>query len=74
MALRFKKTSAVGSFTSILNVLAILFVLCFMSVFVRAEIQTAVIDKQTGQLTVQEGYQEDFVAWANFTDDIKTSG
>lgn len=41
---------------------------------VRAEIRTAVIDKQTGQLSVIEGYQEDFVAWANFTDDIETSG
>lgn len=45
-----------------------------MCASVRADIQTAVIDKQTGQLSVVEGYREDFVAWANFTDDIKTSG
>ncbi|KAK1892988.1 putative phospholipase B-like 2 [Dissostichus eleginoides] len=45
-----------------------------MCASVRADIQTAVIDKQTGQLSVVVGYREDFVAWANFTDDIKTSG
>lgn len=41
---------------------------------VGAEIRTAVIDKQSGQLSVIEGYRADFVAWANFTDDIETSG
>ena len=41
---------------------------------VRAEIHTAIIDKKTGLLSVVEGYKDDFVAWANFTDDIKNSG
>lgn len=45
-----------------------------MCTSVRAEIRTAVIDKQTGKLSVLEGFREDFVAWANFTDEIKTSG
>ncbi|XP_031164586.1 putative phospholipase B-like 2 [Sander lucioperca] len=74
MASRQNKTFAVGSFTKVLNVLAVLSSLCFICASVRAEIRTAVIDKQTRQLTVIEGYREDFVAWANFTDDIKTSG
>nr|XP_057926766.1 putative phospholipase B-like 2 [Doryrhamphus excisus] len=39
-----------------------------------AEIQTAVIDKNTGQLSLIVGYREDFVAWANFTDNIQTTG
>ncbi|XP_061527664.1 putative phospholipase B-like 2 [Phycodurus eques] len=39
-----------------------------------AEVKTAVIDKNTGQLSLLDGYREDFVAWANFTDDIQTSG
>ncbi|AWP07016.1 putative RNA-binding protein 19 isoform 3 [Scophthalmus maximus] len=39
-----------------------------------AEIRTAVLDKQSGQLSVLEGFREDFVAWANFTDDIAKSG
>lgn len=39
-----------------------------------AEIRSAVLDKQSGQLSVVEGFKEHFVAWANFTDDIKTSG
>lgn len=49
-------------------------VLCLLCWSVRAEIRTAVINKQTGQLSVLEEYQDDFVAWANFTDDIKNSG
>ncbi|XP_020505546.1 putative phospholipase B-like 2 [Labrus bergylta] len=56
------------------KVLAVLLGLCLLCVSVRAEIRTAVLDKQTGQLSVIEGYREDFVAWGNFTDDIKTSG
>ncbi|KAF6718784.1 putative phospholipase B-like 2, partial [Oryzias melastigma] len=40
----------------------------------RAEIRSAVIDKSSGRLTVIEGYHEDFVAWANFTNNIETSG
>ncbi|XP_061674338.1 putative phospholipase B-like 2 [Syngnathoides biaculeatus] len=39
-----------------------------------AEVKTAVIDQTTGQLSLLDGYREDFVAWANFTDDIQTSG
>ncbi|XP_070821410.1 putative phospholipase B-like 2 [Chaetodon trifascialis] len=73
MAYRPTRTFAVG-FSTIFNVLAVLSTLCFMCASVRAEIRTAVIDKQTGKLSVLEGYREDFVAWANFTDDIKTSG
>ncbi|XP_077456899.1 putative phospholipase B-like 2 [Stigmatopora argus] len=41
---------------------------------VGAVVQTAIIDKTTGQLTLVEGYREDFVAWANFSDGIQTSG
>lgn len=41
---------------------------------VDADIRSAVFDKQSGQLSLVEGFREDFVAWANFTDDIKTSG
>ncbi|XP_061842417.1 putative phospholipase B-like 2 [Nerophis lumbriciformis] len=41
---------------------------------VGAEIRTAVLDKNTGQLSVIVGYREDFVAWANFTDNIQTTG
>lgn len=58
--------------TLVLNVFLVLSGLCFLCV--RTEIRTAIIVKQTGQLSVLEGFQEDFVAWANFTDDIKTSG
>lgn len=39
-----------------------------------AEVRSVVLDKQSGQLSVVEGLKEDFVAWANFTDDIKASG
>lgn len=74
MASRPNKTMALGSDSTVLNVLAVLSGLCFLCVSGGAEIRTAVIDKQTGQLSVVEGYREDFVAWANFTDDIKTSG
>lgn len=52
-------------------VLSALFVMCAC---VQAEIRSAVIDKQTGKLSVVEGYREGFVAWSNFTDDINTSG
>ncbi|XP_055775925.1 putative phospholipase B-like 2 isoform X3 [Salvelinus fontinalis] len=41
---------------------------------VQTEISSAVLDKQTGQLSLQEGFRNDYVAWANFTDDIKNSG
>lgn len=74
MASRLNKASAVGSFKTIFNVLAVLSGLCCICASAGDEIRTAVIDKHTGQLSVVEGYREDFVAWANFTDDIKTSG
>lgn len=66
--------SAVGGFPWLVNILVILSGSCFLRSSVQAEIRTAVIDKQTGQLSVIEGYREDFVAWANFTDDIEKSG
>uniref|UniRef100_UPI003AADFA23 putative phospholipase B-like 2 n=1 Tax=Centroberyx gerrardi TaxID=166262 RepID=UPI003AADFA23 len=69
MAFRIRKASA-----TVRNISLISLVLCFLCASVRAEIRTAVIDKKTGQLSVREGYQDEFVAWANFTDDIKTSG
>ncbi|XP_074494182.1 putative phospholipase B-like 2 [Sebastes fasciatus] len=71
MASRHNKMFAVGRFKVALSVLS---TLCFMCASVGAEIRTAVVHKQTGQLSVVEGYREDFVAWSNFTDDIKTSG
>lgn len=71
MACRRNGADRVRSFTDLLKMFLLLF--CMFTA-VRAEIRTAVIDKQTGQLSVIEGYQEDFVAWANFTDDIETSG
>lgn len=74
MASRRNEVFAVGGFSTLVNVLAVLSGLCLTCASVQTEIRTAVIDKQTGQLSVIEGYREDFVAWANFTDDIKTSG
>ncbi|XP_008280257.1 putative phospholipase B-like 2 [Stegastes partitus] len=73
MASRESRPFVFRGFTASLNVLVISVVLC-LSACVRAEIRTVVIDKHTGQLSVLDGYQEDFVAWGNFTDDIKTSG
>uniref|UniRef100_A0AAV2MRD7 RRM domain-containing protein n=1 Tax=Knipowitschia caucasica TaxID=637954 RepID=A0AAV2MRD7_KNICA len=40
----------------------------------KSEILEVVIDKQSGQLVVVDGFRKDFVAWANFTDSIKTTG
>ncbi|XP_034026103.1 putative phospholipase B-like 2 [Thalassophryne amazonica] len=61
------------AFVSARNVLAVtVYFWCF--VCVRAEIRSAVIHDDTGQLIIVEGYREDFVAWTNFTDDIKASG
>ncbi|KAF7661966.1 hypothetical protein LDENG_00248930 [Lucifuga dentata] len=57
-----------------MDVFVILYVFSVLCVPVRAELRTAVIDKQTGHLSLFQGYRDDFVAWANFTDDIKTSG
>ncbi|XP_051922855.1 putative phospholipase B-like 2 [Hippocampus zosterae] len=71
MACRSVEMSLLCRFTLVLTVS------CVLPVFnnlAGAEVQTAVIDKITGQLSLLEGYREDFVAWANFTDDIQTSG
>lgn len=56
----------------ILNAFVVLFV--FSSFSVGSEIRSAVIDNESSQLTVVNGYREDFIAWANFTDAIKTTG
>lgn len=45
-----------------------------MCSLVGAEIRSAVINKQNGQLSVVDGYREDFVALAKFSDEIKTTG
>lgn len=74
MASRLNKLFSAGGSVAVVDILALLSGLCFLCAPVRAEIRTAVIDKQTGQLSVIEGYREDFVAWANFTDDIQASG
>ncbi|XP_003451715.1 putative phospholipase B-like 2 [Oreochromis niloticus] len=74
MACRRNGADRVRSFTEVLDLLKMFLLLFCLFSAVRAEIRTAVIDKQTGQLSVIEGYQEDFVAWANFTNDIETSG
>lgn len=62
------------SAATILSILHLLLVLLFSYRPVQAEISSAFIDKGTGQLSISEGYREDFVAWANFTDDIEKSG
>lgn len=56
------------------SLVKLLFVLYFSCKSINGEIQTAVIDEKTGQLSLIEGYRDDYVAWANFTDDIKNSG
>ncbi|XP_037339386.1 putative phospholipase B-like 2 [Pungitius pungitius] len=68
MASRKNNTATLGHFKAVLSAFV------FMFACVQAEIRTAVIDKQTGKLSVVEGYREGFVAWSNFTDDINTSG
>ncbi|MBN3321235.1 PLBL2 phospholipase, partial [Atractosteus spatula] len=40
----------------------------------RAEVCSAFLDRQTGKLTLANGFRPDFVAWANFTDEIKQTG
>uniref|UniRef100_A0A8D3AJL0 Phospholipase B-like n=1 Tax=Scophthalmus maximus TaxID=52904 RepID=A0A8D3AJL0_SCOMX len=72
MAFRPNKMSTVGTLNTVVHVSVISYVL--LCACVRAEIRTAVLDKQSGQLSVLEGFREDFVAWANFTDDIEKSG
>lgn len=59
---------------SLVNMLSVLCALVLMCAPVDADIRSAVFDKQSGQLSLVEGFREDFVAWVNFTDDIKTSG
>lgn len=66
--------SAVGGFPSIFTTLVILSGLSSMFPLVYAAIRSAVIDKQNGQLSVVDGYREDFVAFATFSDNIKISG
>lgn len=67
----FKKVSeCFGTNIQCLSVL----VFCFLCISVRAEIQSAIIDKESGELLIVDEFREDFVAWANFTDDIKTTG
>ncbi|KAJ8005677.1 hypothetical protein DPEC_G00120410 [Dallia pectoralis] len=52
----------------------IVFVLFLSWTTARAEIISAVLDEHTGQLSMKAGFRDGFVAWANFTDDIKNSG
>ncbi|KAL0979325.1 hypothetical protein UPYG_G00183670 [Umbra pygmaea] len=47
--------------------------LCLTWTSVRAGVYSAVLDKATGKLSLQDGFQDYYVAWANFTDDIKNS-
>ncbi|TNN43272.1 putative phospholipase B-like 2 [Liparis tanakae] len=56
------------------NMLALGSVLALFVACVRADVRTALLDERTGKLSLVEGYRDDFVAWANFTDDITTSG
>ncbi|XP_068594488.1 putative phospholipase B-like 2 [Brachionichthys hirsutus] len=74
MASRRSKLVKAGAPPKFLNLLAVLTGLLFVCVSVRADIRSAVLDKPTGTLSVVEGYRADFVAWVNFTDDIKKSG
>ncbi|XP_062861897.1 putative phospholipase B-like 2 [Trichomycterus rosablanca] len=41
---------------------------------VESQVKSAVFDEQTGKLIVKEGFQNDYVAVANFTDDISKTG
>ncbi|KAG7490568.1 hypothetical protein JOB18_038353 [Solea senegalensis] len=68
------KMLKVGCLATVFNVSVVLLAWSLTCLCVGGEIQSAVIDKQSGQLSVVDGFREDFVAWANFTDDIETSG
>ena len=68
MALRLLRLSTTLHLAVFLH---ILFISCSS---IKAEISTVVLDKKTEQLTIVEGYRDDYVAWANFTDDIEHSG
>ncbi|XP_008416969.1 putative phospholipase B-like 2 [Poecilia reticulata] len=74
MASRHNKMFVPGTSSKTFTLFATLIGLCCFCASAGNKIQTAIIDKYTGQLTIVEGYREDFVAWANFTDDIKTTG
>ncbi|XP_076841458.1 putative phospholipase B-like 2 isoform X1 [Brachyhypopomus gauderio] len=39
-----------------------------------SQLQSAIFDKKTGNVYVKGGFQSDFVAFANFTDDIRNTG
>lgn len=67
-------TSAFRSTMAPVSTLAVFAALSVLFAPAGAEIRSAVLDKQSGQLSVVEGFKEHFIAWANFTDDIKTSG
>lgn len=74
MATATNRMIAVRGFPSLFSVLVILSGLFSMFSVVHAEIRSAVINKQNGQLSVIDGYQEDFIAFAKFSDNIKISG
>lgn len=59
---------------ALVNVLAVFAALSLVCGPASAEIKSVVLDKQSNRLSVVEGLKEDFVAWANFTDDIEISG
>lgn len=67
-------TFALGGFPSLFSILVILSGLSSVFSLVHSEIRSAVINKQNGQLSVISGYREDFVAFANFSNNIKISG
>ncbi|XP_015253869.1 PREDICTED: putative phospholipase B-like 2 [Cyprinodon variegatus] len=74
MASKHNKMIVPKSFPKLPSFSVILFVVFIFFPSGGAEIHTAIIDKHSGQLSIIEGFHEDFVAWANFTDDIKTTG
>ncbi|XP_033828794.1 putative phospholipase B-like 2 [Periophthalmus magnuspinnatus] len=68
----FRRVRSSGDFA--VSYLAVFLLFCLTYVSVRAEIRTVIIDKESGQIVVVDGFREDFVAWANFTDNITTTG
>ncbi|XP_061115760.1 putative phospholipase B-like 2 [Conger conger] len=50
------------------------FTFSWVPVLVIADLYSAVLDRQTGILSLLPGFRNDFVAWANFTDDIMQTG
>ena len=69
MAFRQRRTA-----TRSKSFLSVFLVFLFFYCPVEAAISSAFIDQQTGELSISEGYRDDFVAWANFTNDIEKSG